>query len=137
MIRRPPRSTLFPYTTLFRSLGGLLLSADLLGLGWRPVFLVNLPFGVAAMTLAWWLVRESRAPAGLKLDPGGVVLVSAALALLLYPLIRGEAAGWPAWTWLSLAGAAVLLVVFVRYERWKTDQGGSPLLMLSLFHHRS
>src|SRR5207245_10414284 len=74
---------------------------------------------------------------GLKLDPGGVVLVSAALALLLYPLIRGEAAGWPTWTWLSLAGAAVLLVVFVRYERWKTDRGGSPLLMLSLLSHRS
>ena len=118
-------------------LGGLLLSADLLGLGWRPVFLVNLPFGVVAITLAWWLVRESRAPAGLKLDPGGVVLVSAALALLLYPLIRGEAAGWPTWTWVSLAGAAVLLVAFVRYERWKTDRDGSPLLMLSLFHHRS
>src|SRR3989449_4273918 len=37
----------------------------------------------------------------------------------------------------SLAGAAVLLVSFVRYERWKTDRDGSPLLMLSLFHHRS
>src|SRR5437899_2033095 len=118
-------------------LGGLLLSADLFGLGWRPVFLVNLPFGVVAMPLAWRLVPESRAPAGLKLDLGGVVLVSAALALLLYPLIRGEAAGWPAWTWLSLAGAAVLMVVFVRYERWKTDRGGSPLVVLSLFRHRS
>src|SRR3989442_5911475 len=97
-------------------LGGLLLSADLFGLGWRPVFLVNLPFGVVAITLAWWLVRESRAPPGLKLDPGGVVLVSAALALLLYPLIRGEAAGWATSTLASPAGAAVLLVVFVRYE---------------------
>src|SRR2546422_4056490 len=52
-------------------------------------------------------------------------------------LIRGEAAGWPTWTWVSLAGAAVLLVSFVRYERWKTDRDGSPLLMLSLFRHRS
>jgi EmrB/QacA subfamily drug resistance transporter len=118
-------------------LGGLLVSADLLGLGWRPVFLVNLPFGVVAIALAWWLVPESRAPTGLKLDLGGVVLVSAALMLLLYPLIRGAAAGWPAWTWLSLAGAAVLMVVFVRYERWKTDRDGSPLVVLSLFRHRS
>ena len=118
-------------------LGGLLLSADLLGLAWRPVFLVNLPFGVAAITLAWWLVRESRGPPGLKLDPGGVVLVSTALALLLYPLIRGEAAGWPTWTWVSPAGAAVLLVAFVRYERWKADRDGSPVLELSLFRHRS
>jgi MFS family permease len=118
-------------------LGGLLVSADLLGLGWRPVFLVNLPFGAVAMTLAWWLVPESRAPADRKLDLGGVVLVSAALALLLYPIIRGAAAGWPAWTWASLAGAAVLMVVFVRYERWMTDRDGSPLVVLSLFRHRS
>jgi len=82
-------------------------------------------------------VPESRAPAGLKLDPVGVVLVSAALALLLYPLIRGAAAGWPAWTWASLAAAAVLLVVFVRYERRKTKRDGSPLVVLSLFRHRS
>jgi len=118
-------------------LGGLLVSANLLGLGWRPVFLVNLPLGAIALTLAWWLVPESRAPAGLKLDLGGVVLVSAALALLLYPLIRGAAAGWPAWTWASLAGAALLMVVFVRYERWKTKRDGSPLVVLSLFRHRS
>src|SRR5882762_8505613 len=98
-------------------LGGLLVSANLFGLDWRPVFLVNLPFGAIALTLAWLLVPESRAPAGLKLDLVGVVLVSTALALLLYPLIRGAAAGWPAWTWASLAGAAVLLVVFARYER--------------------
>jgi EmrB/QacA subfamily drug resistance transporter len=118
-------------------LGGLLVSADVLGLEWRPVFLVNLPFGVVAMALAWRLVPESRAPVGLKLDLGGVALLSTALALLLYPLIRGEAAGWPAWTWLSLAGAAILMVVFVRYERWKTDRDGSPLVVLSLFRHRS
>jgi len=118
-------------------LGGLLVSADLLGLGWRPVFLINLPFGLTALALAWWLVPESRAPAGLKLDLGGVVLVSAALALLLYPIIRGTATGWPAWTWFSLTGAAVLMVVFVRYERWKTDRDGSPLVVLSLFRHRS
>jgi MFS family permease len=118
-------------------LGGLLVSADLLGLAWRPVFLVNLPVGLAAIALSWWLVQESRAPGGLKLDPGGVALISAALTLLLYPLIRGEAAGWPTWTWISFAGAALLLVAFVRYERWKTDRDGSPLLALSLFHHRS
>src|SRR5260370_41345998 len=89
------------------------------------------------MTLAWWLLPESRAPAGLKLDLGGVVLVSAALALLLYPLIRGAAAGWPTWTWVSLAAAAILMVVFVRYERWKTDRDGAPLVVLSLLRHRS
>src|SRR2546427_5196124 len=74
-------------------LGGLLVSANLFGLDWRPVFLVNLPFGAAAMALAWWLVPESRAPAGLQLDPGGGGLVSAAPALALHPPIRAAARG--------------------------------------------
>lgn len=118
-------------------LGGLLVSADVLGLTWRPVFLVNIPVGVIAIALTWWLVPESRAPKSVRLDLVGVVLVSAALALLLFPLIRGEETGWPTWTKLSLAGAAVLMPAFVGYERWKTKRDGSPLLVLSLFRHRS
>src|SRR5258705_6422123 len=85
-------------------LGGLLVSANLFGLDWRPVFLVNLPFGAIALALAWLLVPESRAPARLKLDLVGVVLVSTALALLLYPLIRGSAWGPRAGTRGSAAG---------------------------------
>jgi EmrB/QacA subfamily drug resistance transporter len=118
-------------------LGGLLVSDDLLGLAWRPVFLINLPIGVAAIALTGWLVPESRAPAGLRLDPGGVVLVSVSLLLLLYPLIRGEEAGWPNWTRLSLAGSVLVMHLFLVYERWKMKRNGSPLLVLSLFHHRS
>ena len=117
--------------------GGLLVSADVLGLAWRPVFLINVPIGVAAIALTWWLVPESRAPAGLRLDPGGVVLVSVSLLLLLYPLIRGEEAGWPTWTRLSLAGSLLVMHLFLEYERWKTKRDGSPLLALSLFRHRS
>jgi EmrB/QacA subfamily drug resistance transporter len=118
-------------------LGGLLVNADVLGLAWRPVFLINLPIGALAIALTGWLVPESRAPAGLRLDVGGVVLVSAALLLLLYPLIRGEEAGWPTWTRLSLAGSALVMHLFLQYERWKTERDGSPLLVLSLFRHRS
>ena len=117
-------------------LGGL-VSADVLGLAWRPVFLINLPIGALAIALTGWLVPESRAPAGLRLDVGGVVLVSAALLLLLYPLIGGEEAGWPTWTRLSLAGSALVMHLFLQYERWKTERDGSPLLVLSLFRHRS
>jgi EmrB/QacA subfamily drug resistance transporter len=118
-------------------LGGLLVSADVFGLAWRPVFLVNLPVGVAAIALTWWLVPESRAAAGLRLDPGGVVLVSVSLLLLLYPLIRGEEAGWPTWTRISLAGSVLVMHLFLQYERWKTKRDGSPVLVLSLFRHRS
>jgi len=117
-------------------LGGLLVSANVFGLDWRPVFLVNLPFGAAAMRSHGGWCRNRVAPTGLKLDPVGVVLVSAALALLLYPLIRGAAAGWPAWTWASLAAAAVLLVLFVRYERRKTKRDARPRRAV-VFRHRS
>lgn len=118
-------------------LGGLLVSADVLGLAWRPVFLINVPVGATALALTMWLVPESRAPAGLRLDPGGVILVSASLLLLLYPLIRGEEMGWPTWTRLSLAGSAIVMHLFLEYERRKTRRDGSPLLALSLFRHRS
>jgi len=118
-------------------LGGLLVSA-------KPVR-SRLAAGVSRQSAVWCDRSDAGVVAGagiaraggLKLDPVGVVLVTTALALLLYPLIRGAGAGWPAWTWASLAGAAVLLVVFARYERRKTDRDGSPLVVLSLFRHRS
>src|SRR2546429_5055836 len=68
MIRRPPRSTLFPYTTLFRSYGaasgsgaavGVLLGGVLTSyLSWSWIFFINVPVGVAAIALTPWLLRE-------------------------------------------------------------------------------
>src|SRR5262249_20897110 len=68
-------------------LGGLLLQADLFGWGWRPIFLVNLPLGLAALLAAGPLVRESRSPTARRLDLGGVGIVSLGLFLLVYPLV--------------------------------------------------
>src|SRR5205807_2145870 len=74
-------------------LGGLLVQADLFGLGWRPVFLVNLPMGVLTLAAGWLLIPESRSPAARRLDLGGVALVSAALFLLVCPLVEGREDG--------------------------------------------
>ncbi len=118
-------------------LGGLLTQHDLFGLQWRPIFLINVPVGIAAVAAAAVLVRESRAPRPPRLDPGGFALISAALLLLLYPLVQGRQLGWPAWTFAAMAAAAPVFALFVLYERAKDRRDGSPLVQLSLFRQRS
>ena len=71
-------------------LGGWIVHADLFGLGWRSIFLINVPIGLFAMAAARHIL-ESRAPQRPALDWPGVALVSAGLALLLIPLIEGPA----------------------------------------------
>jgi EmrB/QacA subfamily drug resistance transporter len=117
-------------------LGGLLIQHNLFGLGWRPIFLINVPVGIIAVAASAVLVRESRAPRPPKLDPVGVGLISAALLLLLYPLVEGRQLGWPTWTFASMAAAAPVLAAFIGYERFKGRRDGSPLVPLSLFRER-
>ncbi|MFG2819341.1 MFS transporter [Kitasatospora sp. NPDC048365] len=117
--------------------GALLTEWDLFGLGWRPIFLVNLPVGVAGLLLGRRFIEESRAPRALKLDLVGMVLVGAGLLMVLYPLTQGRENGWPLWGHLLMAGGVLVLLGFVRYERYKTARDGSPLVELSLFRVRS
>ena len=63
--------------------------------------------------------------------------MTASLSLLLYPLVKGREAGWPAWTYACAAASVLLLALFVRYEQGVTRRGGSPLVELSLFHDRA
>jgi EmrB/QacA subfamily drug resistance transporter len=118
-------------------IGGALVEADLLGLGWRPIFLVNIPVGVAALVAAHVVVRESRSPAAPRLDLVGVALAMAAVLMLIYPLTEGRSLGWPVWTFLLMVGSGVLLLLFVAYERRRTRTVGSPLVVLSLFRSRA
>lgn len=117
--------------------GGLLIGSDTVGERWRWIFLVNLPVGIAALSAAWFLLRESRAPRARRLDIAGVVLASVALGLLIYPLVEGRDQGWPAWSFVMLAASIPMLVVFVVYERAKTRRDGSPLVELSMFRDRA
>src|SRR5499433_172666 len=117
-------------------LGGLLIQHNLFGLTWRPIFLINVPVGILAVIASAMLVRESRSARPPKLDPVGVVLVSAALLLLLYPLVQGRQLGWPGWTFVSMAASAPVLALFIWWERVKTRRDGSPLVPLRLFGHR-
>jgi EmrB/QacA subfamily drug resistance transporter len=116
-------------------LGGLLVQANLFGLGWRPIFLVNLPLGLMTVIAGWRLIPESRSPAARRLDLGGVALVSAALLLLVYPLVEGPESGWPLWSFVCLAAALPALLAFVLFERRVQARGGSPLVELRLFRN--
>ncbi|MEU1053413.1 MFS transporter [Streptomyces sp. NPDC005876] len=118
-------------------LGALLTEGDLFGLGWRPIFLINLPVGIAGLLLGSRFITESRAPRALRLDLVGVALVTAGLLMLVYPLTRGRELGWPLWGYGSMGGALVVFAALVAYERRKAARDGSPLIELSLFKVKS
>lgn len=116
-------------------LGGGLIHADLFGLGWRSIFLINVPIGLLAIAAARY-IPESRAPQRPTLDWAGVGLVSTGLVLLLVPLIEGPALGWPAWSLVSLGLAGVLLVLFHRQQEQRRADGGLPLVDMRLLAQR-
>lgn len=118
-------------------LGGVLTQADILGLGWRTIFLVNLPVGILALLGAAAVLRDSRAPSAAGLDLGGMLLATVALVALLYPLVQGHQLGWPAWTYASMAGCVPLLALFGVYQRARGRRGGWPLVEPGLFRYRS
>lgn len=112
-----------------QSLGGLLVSADLLGTTWRPAFLVNVPCGLVLFWLAWrYLPGRAASRAGHGMDRAGVGVLSAALLLLVLPLVLGRDERWPAWTWLSLASSAALFWALWAVERRVGARGGRPLV---------
>ncbi|MFF7058466.1 MFS transporter [Achromobacter spanius] len=112
-------------------LGGWIVHADLFGLAWRAIFLVNVPLGL----LAWRLARhipESREPSSAAMDWPGAACVAAGLALLLLALIEGPAQHWPLWSVACAAVAVLLLLSFVRMQRGVKARGGAPLLDMGL-----
>ncbi|WP_410624028.1 MFS transporter [Amycolatopsis sp. cmx-8-4] len=114
-------------------LGGALVDWDLFGLGWRLVFLVNVPIGLAAFVLARRLVPHGERTRGLRVDVAGAALVAGASALLVLPLNEGQSSGWPLWTWLSLAAAALGYVTFALWQRRIVRRDRTPLVTPTLF----
>jgi EmrB/QacA subfamily drug resistance transporter len=117
-------------------IGGGLIQADVLGLGWRAIYWITVPLGVASLALAPRLVPESRGTGRAGVDPLGTALVTIGLVAVVLPLVDGREQGWPAWTWACLAAAPVVLAVFGWHQRWLGARGGAPLLELRLFRER-
>jgi EmrB/QacA subfamily drug resistance transporter len=109
-------------------LGGALVAADLGGLGWRAIFLVNVPIGIVTLVMARRTVPESRSANPLGVDGWGTLLLGAALLALLVPLTEGRALGWPAWSVGLLAAVPVLGLAFAVVERRVERAGRVPLL---------
>ncbi|MFE9255812.1 MFS transporter [Streptomyces sp. NPDC006879] len=120
--------------------GGLLTHANLLGLGWRSVFLVNLPVGLLALVMALrWLPAERSVdgPAAARLDLTGVAVATSGLLLLLVPLVQGRELGWPWWLWLSFAAGLFLLFALAPLQRRAAAGGRTPLIAPELFAGRA
>jgi MFS family permease len=118
--------------------GGTLVDVDLLGTGWRAIFAVNLPIGLAAAVIAAKYIPAQTAPArSTRLDLGGVALAGIGTLMLVYPLVQGRELGWPMWTKLLLAGSLPVLALFAAYQVRRKRAGRTPLVEPSVFAKRS
>jgi EmrB/QacA subfamily drug resistance transporter len=117
-------------------IGGALVQADLFGLGWRTVFLINLPIGLGGLLLASSHLPESRSP-GSRVDLVGTLLITTGLTAVLLPLVDGRQQGFPEWSWISLGLAPFVLAAFVVHQLRLSRRGGAPLLEPRLFKERS
>lgn len=112
--------------------GGLLVTANIAGYSWRPIFLINVPLGIAVLLLARHVVPATKSPHPTGVDLPGTVVFGATLVTLLLPLSEGHTLGWPVWTWVLLVAAVVLAVATITIERRSERAGLTPLLPPSL-----
>jgi EmrB/QacA subfamily drug resistance transporter len=117
--------------------GGLLVSANIAGTTWRPIFLVNVPIGIVALLLARRVVPDTRSERPASIDYAGTALFGLTMLALLLPLTEGHSLGWPSWTWVLLALAPVFALCTVAVERHHERHGRLPLLPPSLLRFRS
>src|SRR5215475_927825 len=109
-------------------IGGLLVSADLWGSTWRPVFLLNVPVGVVLLIAGGRLLPGGRGEPGRGLDPAGLAILTPAVLALVLPLVLGQSEHWPAWGWACLAASGLGFAAFAMVERRLAAAGGSPLI---------
>ena len=120
-------------------LGGVVVTANLFGTGWRPVFAINVPIGIALAAAVPRLVPPdetsrdaSAAGRTKKLDLAGLATAACAVLLIVLPLVLGHQERWPAWCFACIAVGAVLAAGFVLIERRVAARGGDPLLNLAV-----
>jgi EmrB/QacA subfamily drug resistance transporter len=119
------------------TLAGWLVDADFLGTGWRMIFLINLPIGLAVLVAAIAFLPAGRPVSEVRLDLPGAVLASSGALLLIFPLVQGREYGWPAWTFAMMAASVAVFTVFGWHEVRKSRSGGDPLVLPGLFRKRA
>ena len=113
-------------------LGGILVTLDLAGFGWRAVFFVNVPFGAVIIAAAWKIMPSFQRRAGTRLDIPGAIVLFAGLLCLIGPLLFGHDLHWSPLTWLAMAAGVGIVAAFLRLERAVARRGGMPLIDLAL-----
>lgn len=116
---------------------GVLLRADLFGLGWRSLFLVNIPFCLAALVIGLRVLPANRPDHSLSLDWGSAAMAAVGLPAIMFALVEGRDLHWPWWVFAVMAGGCALMVAFVRRQQSREDAGRTPLLEPSLFSNRT
>ncbi len=114
-------------------LGGWLVTLNLAGLGWRSIFCVNVPVGLAIVLAAAWLMPAMPRDTETRLDLAGAAVLFIGLLGLITPLMFGRELGWPWWVWLTMMAGVAVLAGFLRLQRAVEKRGGMPLIDLGLF----
>ncbi|MGH2893035.1 MAG: MFS transporter, partial [Solirubrobacteraceae bacterium] len=116
------------------AIGPLVGGAITSGLGWRWVFFINVPIGIAAIAVTFAKLRESRDPNATRVDWLGLATFSTGLLMLVLALVRGNAEGWGSPVIVALlTGAAAMLAAFAVIEQRVAE----PMLPLGLFRRRA
>jgi EmrB/QacA subfamily drug resistance transporter len=130
------RGKAFGITGTGYSLGailGILVGGALVTfLTWRYIFFINLPIGVVATAVGFFMLKERSPKNRAKLDIGGMIILGTSLFLLIYGVTNITGSGIALEYIVEVAAGLVLLPVFIAFERWYS----SPLLDLSLLKQR-
>lgn len=113
-------------------LAGFLIKADLFGLTWRPMFLINIVIGILTFVGALLFLPRIKGSASTVIDGLGSLLLAGTMLGLLYGLIEGSNVGWTVWPYLSIAAGVILFVLFCVRQRLAAN----PLIEPSLLKNR-
>lgn len=118
-------------------LGGALVSLDLFGWGWRPIFLINIPIGAFAIWMGIRNIPVSKGNPSISNDWVGIAIATASLFCVVFPLIEGRSLDWPLWIFVMLALSIPGIFVFVRWQMRQELRNGPQLLPIGLLKNRN
>ncbi len=113
-------------------LGGLLIGGDLFGLGWRPIFLVNVPVGIFAILAGLRFIPVMPGNRAVGIDRGGILLGGLTVLLVIFPLVEGRNFGWPWWCFTLILASLPTGYLFTRWQARQAGLGAPELLPVSL-----
>ncbi|AYL96178.1 MFS transporter [Mucilaginibacter celer] len=114
-------------------LGGYLSDTHWTVAGWRLIFFINLPIGIATLWATYKYVNETKVNQGSKFDYSGIMILTLALFNLIFPLIEGREKGWPLWSIALLVSSVAVFIYFVRDQNKKLANNANPLIDMRVF----